>query len=65
MSAAQKGRVFSPETIEKMRVAQRGHAPNRLGAHHTEEAKEKIRVARENQVHPSLAARGITIEILW
>jgi hypothetical protein len=32
------------------------------GQHHTEEAKQSLREARQRQVHPSLAARGITID---
>jgi Recombination endonuclease VII/NUMOD3 motif len=56
------GRVFSDETIEKMRLAHIGQPGTRNGQHHTEEAKELLRVARLNQVHPSLSNRGITIE---
>lgn len=59
-----KGRIFSPETIEKMRLAHTGQPGTRNGQHHTEEAKELLRQARANQVHPRLAKRGITIEMV-
>ncbi len=35
----------------------------RLGQHHSGEAKELLRKARAKQIHPALAARGITQEM--
>ena len=59
---AHRGRKRTPEEIEKNRIAHIGLPSARKGAHHTEEAKQKLREARANQIHPLLAAQGVTKE---
>ena len=63
IGAAHRGRKQSPESIEKRRLALSGRPGSRLGTHCSEETKQKLREARKRQIHPSLAARGITLEM--
>lgn len=63
ISAAQLGRSQSPEHTEKSRLARIGLPGSRKGAILSDETKQKIRDARALQVHPGLAARGITLEM--
>lgn len=50
ISKAIKGIKRSPETIEKLRNAAKGNK-NCVGRHHTEESKEKNRIAHLNKTH--------------
>lgn len=58
------GKPMSDETKAKLSAALSGRPGVRLGAHHTDEAKQKLRDKRALQVHPSLAVRGITLEMI-
>jgi hypothetical protein len=62
IGAAHKGRKHTPEQIEKNRLAHLGKPGSRKGAHHTEEAKQKLREARKKQIHPFFVKRGFTRE---
>ncbi len=62
ISAGNLGKTVSEESRAKMRASQAGHAPTRAGVPQNEEARALLREARLNQVHPSLAARGLTLE---
>ncbi len=57
------GRVHSAESSEAKRRWMLANAPNR-GVAKSEETKAKIREARKRQVHPRLANRGITAEMV-
>jgi hypothetical protein len=59
-----KGFRHSEEARAKMRLAHAGQSPTRLGVPQSEEAKALLREARSRQVHPKLAARGITMEMI-
>jgi hypothetical protein len=58
------GKKRTPEMVENNRRAHIGLPSARKGAHHTEEAKQKLRDARARQTHPSFVANGITPEMV-